>query len=425
MKTFWAIIKKELLLLSRDMTGVALLFVMPIMMVFIMTMLQDSTLKSLKNEKLDIIVLDMDSSIVGTAILSALDSAPVFNIHTEYSSDDLDKEKVTKLVKKGNVKLGLIIPEKSTLRIRRVITAEIKKQMPKNTLMPGVNSSILKKPIEVEIFFDPIMKASLKHALSGNIEAIIAKVQTQMVFKAYTGAIQRLNGRANNGDYPSGQVVLKEKAVGHHAKSHIPNSTEHNVPAWTIFAIFFIVIPMSGQMIAERLEGPMLRLKTMPTAYGFHMLAKIIVYSFIAILQVGILLSIGHFILPLLKMPELHVNNLTDTLIFTFFIGLAASSYAVAIGTIAKTQQQAAIFGSISVVILAAIGGIWVPTFMMSDVMITISSFSPLNWALHGYSVLFLQDGKFLDIAPEIIRLLVFSGISLIIAMVFEKKYSV
>lgn len=425
MKTLWAIVKKELLLLSRDMTGVALLFIMPIMMVFIMTMLQDSTLKALKDEKLDIIVLDMDSSIVGTAILTALDSAPVFNVHTEYFNSDLDREKVTNLVKKGDVKLGLIIPENTTKKIRRIITAEIKKQMPKNTLMPGAGSVNLTKPIEIEIYFDPVMKASLKHALSGNIEAIIAKVQTQMVFKAYTGAIQRLNGRANDGNYSSGQVVLKEKAVGLHAKSHLPNSTEHNVPAWTIFAIFFIVIPMSGQMIAERLEGPLLRLKTMPTAYGLHLLAKILVYSLIAILQVGILLFIGRFILPLLKMPELHINHLADTLSFTFFIGLAASSYAVAIGTIAKTQQQAAIFGSISVVILAAIGGIWVPTFMMSDIMITISSLSPLNWSLHGYSVLFLQNGQLWDIIPEIVGLLVFSAISLIIAMIFEKKHSI
>ena len=424
MKTLWAIIKKEMLLLSRDMTGIALLFIMPVAMVFIMTMLQDSTLKALKSEKLDVIILDMDSSVVGKAIFAALDSAPVFNIHNKYSHKDLNKEIVTDLVKKGNIKVGLVIPENTTLKIRRVITTEIKKQMPKNTLIPGISSKALMKPIEVEIYFDPVMKASLKQALSASIEAIIAKVQTQMVFKAYTGAIQRLNGRANDNDFPSGQLILKEKAVGHHAKSRLPNSTEHNVPAWTIFAIFFIVIPMSGQMIAERLEGPLLRLKTMPTPYGFHLLAKIIVYSFIAILQVAILLLIGHYILPLLKMPELHINHLGDILGFTFFIGLAAASYAVAIGTIAKTQQQAAIFGSISVVILAAIGGIWVPTFMMSDIMIIISSLSPLNWSLQGYSVLFIQNGQLSDIIPEIIKLLVFSGISLTIAMIFEKKHS-
>ncbi len=422
MKTLWAIIKKEMLLLSRDMTGLALLFLMPVAMVFLMTMLQDSTIKALQNERLDVIVLDMDSSIVGKAILTALDSASVFNTHTGFSGKNLNREKVLNLIEKGKVNIGLVIPTGATKRIRRVISAEIKKQMPTNTLLPS-GTRVKNIPVEVEIYFDPVMKASLKQALTGSLEAIMAKVQTRMVFRAYSRAIQRLNGRENNDEYPIRQFVLKEKPVGRHAEARLPNSTEHNVPAWTIFAIFFIVIPMSGQMIAERTEGPLRRLKTMPVPYSFHLTAKILVFSFIAILQVGILLLIGHFILPMLRMPVLHINHLTDILAFTFFIGLAASSYAVAIGTIARTQHQAAIFGSISVVILAAIGGIWVPLFMMSDTMIRISGLSPLNWSLQGYSVLFLQNGRLTDIIPEIIKLLAFSGLSLIIAVLFEKKY--
>lgn len=422
MKTLWAIIKKELLLLSRDTTGIALLFIMPVAMVFIMTLLQDSTLKELQNEKIDVMVLDMDSSIVGKAIITALDSAPVFNIHNKYSQKDLNKEEVTQLIKKGELKLALVIPENTTRRIRKIISTEIKKQMPKNTLVPGINK-VLSESIEVEIYFDPVMRVSLKQALTGSIEAIIAKVQTQMVFKAYVGAIQRLNGRANEDDFPVDQFVLNEKPVGRHAESRLPNSTEHNVPAWTIFAIFFIVIPLSGQMIAERIEGPLRRLKTMPTPYGLHLMAKILVYSFIAILQVGILLLIGHYVLPLLDMPVLYISHLADILIFTFFIGLAASSYSVAVGTIARTQQQAAIFGSISVVILAAIGGIWVPVFMMSDAMIKISGLSPLNWSLQGYSILFLQGEQLSGVLPEILKLIIFSGVSLIIAVLFEKQH--
>lgn len=159
------------------------------------------------------------------------------------------------------------------------------------------------------------------------------------------------------------------------------------------------------------------------TPYGLHLMAKILVYSFIAILQVGILLLIGHYVLPLLDMPVLYISHLADILIFTFFIGLAASSYSVAVGTIARTQQQAAIFGSISVVILAAIGGIWVPVFMMSDAMIKISGLSPLNWSLQGYSILFLQGEQLSGVLPEILKLIIFSGVSLIIAVLFEKQH--
>ena len=48
---------------------------------------------------------------------------------------------------------------------------------------------------------------------------------------------------------------------------------------------------------------------------------------------------------------------------------LAATGYSVLVGTVARTHDQAAVFGMVSVIILAAIGGIWVPVFMMTNMM--------------------------------------------------------
>lgn len=415
-----SIIRKEILLLIRDRMGLAFLLAMPIALVLIMTLLQDSTFKALENEKIDIIVVDFDQDILGNAILIALDSTDIFNVHQVKEVDSISIQNAKNRVNSGEYQMGLIIPKKATKQIRKTISTEIKKQM-SGANKTGVKKNNTKKT-EIEIFFDPIIKASFKQAISGSIREIIAHIQTQMVFKSYTKAIERITGKKNSNDFPLNSINISEKSTGQFSETKIPNSSEHNVPAWTVFAIFFIVIPLSGQMITERNNGTLNRLNTFPTPMFYHLLGKIIVYTSIAIFQVIVLLLIGRYILPLLDLPTLEIHNLFSIFIFSIFVGLTATSYALVIGSLAKTQHQAAIFGSISVVILAAIGGVWVPIYIMSESMQSISLISPLNWALSGYYQLILQKAQLSIILPKIVLLASFSALSLLVASFYYQK---
>ncbi len=86
--------------------------------------------------------------------------------------------------------------------------------------------------------------------------------------------------------------------------------------------------------------------------------------------------------------------------------GWCAVSYAMCIGVFAHTQEQANGFGAISIVILAAIGGLMVPGFAMPESFRTIMKLSPLHWALQAYYGLFLEGGKLKDVLVNIIPLL-------------------
>ncbi len=415
------ILKKEILLLIRDRMGLVFLLVMPIALVLIMTLLQDSTFKALENEKIDLILVNLDQDILGDAIIVALDSAAIFNVYQLKNTDSTSVQIAKNKVDNGEYKIGLIIPKKATKQLRRTISTEIKKQM-SNLTDKQIHKLQNQQSTEIKVFFDPIIKASFRQAISGSIREIVAHIQTQMIFKSYTKTIEKITGKKNNNDFPINTIKITETSTGHFSKTKLPNSTEHNVPAWTVFAIFFIVIPLSGQMISERNDGTLNRLKTFPTAMFYHLFGKIITYTFIAIFQVLILLLIGHYILPLLGLPILEIGHLFPILTFSIFVGLAATSYAVAIGTIAKTQHQAAIFGSISVVILAAIGGVWIPVYIMSNSMQYLSQISPLNWALSGYYQLILQQDSLILVLPKIVLLSSFSILSLWIANFYYNK---
>lgn len=413
-----AILIKDFLLLIRDKMGLVLLLAMPIALVVIMSLLQDTTFKALENEKIDLVLIDHDQDILSHAVIDALDSAQVFNVHLIEKPDALSEQKAKALVNKGKFKIGLIIPSKATKTIRRNISGEIKKQMPSlsNTKKRENSGS------EIEIFFDPIIKATFKQAVSSTLKEIIAHIQTQMVYRSYSKALARLTGKENKAKYLKTNIRITEKACGVLSEKKLPNSSEHNVPAWTVFAIFFIVIPLSGQIINERIQGTLYRLRTFPVHINIHFSSKLILYTLISLVQVSVLLLIGKFLLPTLGLPILDISNWFMLLSYTTFIGIAACSYAIAIGILAKSQHQAAIFGSISVVILAALGGLWVPIYIMPESMQMISLISPLNWSLDGYNKIILQDAKWVQLLPNILLLLSFSVVMISVASIYFRK---
>ncbi|HRD37131.1 MAG TPA: ABC transporter permease, partial [Bacteroidia bacterium] len=77
---------------------------------------------------------------------------------------------------------------------------------------------------------------------------------------------------------------------------------------------------------------------------------------------------------------------------------------------IASSQDQAALFGAVFVVLLAALGGVWIPTFVMPEIMKSISSISPLNWGLEAFYGVFLRGVSFSAIWIHLFKLLVFAA---------------
>ena len=104
------------------------------------------------------------------------------------------------------------------------------------------------------------------------------------------------------------------------------------------------------------------------------------------------------------------------------FSGLAAIGLGLLLGTIAKTQEQSAPFGSIMVVILAAIGGVWVPVFVMPKFMQLLSRISPMNWGLEAFYDVFLRNASFVKILPEISLLLLFFIVTLLISIIYNRS---
>ena len=101
---------------------------------------------------------------------------------------------------------------------------------------------------------------------------------------------------------------------------------------------------------------------------------------------------------------------------------LAACGYGVLLGSVCTSLEQASMFGSISIVITAALGGVLVPTYAMPGVMQRLSGFSPLNWGLTAYQDVLLRGSSIVQISGDLFRLLAFFLVLLLISWRLNRR---
>ena len=413
-----ALLYKDFLLLIRDKPGLAMMFLMPLALVMLMTYLQDSTFNSITESRVPLLLLNADCDSLGNAIEQNIIATNIFETHTRIGNDSLTEAALKHAVARGDYQIGIVIPARTTAEIRHGVQMSVLKAF-NHTQEPLTFDTL-----NIVVFIDPTAKNSFKATLMSSIREHATAIQSEFVNREIVECINKIIA------FPIGDihinnnpVQISEKYASLDESRIIPNSVQHNVPAWGMFAVFFIVISLSGNIIKERQDGSFTRLLTMPCPYWLYISSKMITYLIVCLLQLTLMFILGIYILPLFGLPALALGHSFLALaLMSLSASLAAIGYGIVIGKIAASDQQAAIFGSISVVILAAIGGVWIPTFIMPQAMQIISKLSPLNWGLSGFYDIFVRDGNWISVLPESAALFLFFIVCTSIAIIYDKR---
>ncbi len=419
MHKLWASTYKEFLLLRRDMGGIAILFVMPLILLITITLIQNNTFKTLKETKIAILLVDNDKGTVSKSINEGLSKANTFEIIKKSSS-----EEAKNLVFKGKYQLAIVIPENLskdlTIKVNENVDGILEKFGLEEENKTTPKTKIQKK--EVVLYFDPATQQSFKNAVKNGIDKIISGIEIQSIYKAFEAQLS---------DTPNSEpifetenfITFKEITPDDSSGTYIPNASQHNVPAWALFAIFFIILPLSINIIKEKSQGTFVRLRTNPVSYATVLGGKTLVYLAVCMTQFALMLLVGLYVFPLISLPEINVSGKLPLLFcVALFSGLAAIGLGLLLGTIFKTHEQSAPFGATLVVILAALGGVWVPVFVMPKFMQILSNISPMNWGLNAFYDVFLRNVSFKEIVPEITLLFIFFIVTTIISILYNEK---
>lgn len=422
MLRLFATIKKELLILLRDRSGLAILFLMPMALVTIMALIQDAPFRDYQELRIPVLVINNDKGDLGKKIIDGLTDSKVFQVTIFKGSEIEAKKKVAK----SDFEIGISIPKNTTeqlnLRIQKFVTITLNDVGIVDTRKAQQISPT--KDSTISVYFAPNIKKSFRNSVLSSIKQVSSKLETQSMLDNFKNALNQDEENTSNNNQAIGDFInFKEEAVVENQYAVLElNSVQHNVPAWTMFGMFFIVITLSGSIIKEREDGSYLRIKTMPGSYFTVMAGKIVTFLLVCLTQCFLMLLVGIYLLPHLGLPQLIIgSSITAITIVAISSGLAATGYGVLVGTIFSTHQQSSTFGAVSVVILAALGGIWVPVYVMPDTIKLLAEFSPLFWGLSAFQNIFLSHGDVLSVQIYIYKLLLFFGCCIGISYLINK----
>ncbi len=365
-----AMIKKEFLLVLRDKHALLALFVLPAIFILIMSVAMRDQF-STKAIEFSIFVKDKDQSEMSKDLLSRLSNNGNFVILSSQDKAQFIIKIPKEYSKSANIKINI-----------------------------AVKDSI--KSDQIKIFKSILSKEVLSAKLNE-----MSKRMKQYSTKA-SDIIKSLD--------TSDEKLF---SVKYNNSQNIPNSTQQSVPAWIVFGMFFIIIPMSTIYINERKQNTLARLNSMNVTVFSMTLSKSIPYMFINQIQVWIMLGVGIYLVPLFNTPALEINgSILAIFAISFALSLSAIGVSSLIAVSASSSEQATTIGGILNILLGAIGGVMVPKFIMPESMQNLANLSPMSWGLDGFLDIFLKSADLKMILNEVIALLIFGMFALILSMI-------
>jgi ABC-2 type transport system permease protein len=380
---FPALMTKELLALSRDVHGMGALFVMP--MVFI-------------------IVMSMALKDVYTPATTSLTYAVV-------NQDQGQSAK--KLVQRWAQARGaaLALPhnwqdEVHAGRLKYVLVIE-----------PGFSEVVddlgSKGTAKARLLTEPGLNNGVFETNRMHLVAMVAQLRAEAL-------LARLPGNADAAAlFGAAPVAAERMTVGPR-----PTAVQQNVPAWLVFGMFFVVASIAGLFVEERACGALARLRSLGAMPWQLIVSKIVPYLLVNGVQAALMLAVGVWLMPLIGGEGLSLEGVHwgALLLMLFAISLAAVSLALTVACLVSTHAQAATLGPILNVLMAALGGVMVPLFVMPPVMQKIAAYSPMNWGLEGLLNVLLRSGEVASVLPEVGRLAGFALLMLVLALLLFRR---
>ena len=384
------ILKKEFLVMGRDVHALAVLFIMPVAFILIMSLAMRDLFETHAVNQVKILIVNPDKSDLSRAFVETLEKLGTFALHHMDGESSFDLIRLNMF--QDNFKFALVIENGFSLAGRKMILL----------VKPSVNRQTY-----------TILKNTLAANLAQTKIAYQLKGQEEML--GYAGIdIDKLM-------QPADTLIETRYVSKGKLKFKVPTSVQQSVPAWLVFSMFFVVIPLSNTFIAERNYGTLLRLQSMNISSGFLLAGKLLPFFIVNLIQVVLMILVGVFLVPLLGGDALTMgDSYGGLLLITTAVSFCSISFALLVASIAKTTEHATTIGGVFNIILGALGGIMIPKFVMPDFMQTLSVLSPMSWGLEGFLDIFLRNGNVLDVMKEslllsIIGLVMFSATAFII----------
>jgi ABC-2 type transport system permease protein len=354
-----AAIRKEMQVLLRDRSALTSLFVLPIVFMAVFGSIFSGEGGAAKPRLVAVVRGQGDQR--AAAAVNAIATSGLFRVREE-----VRRERVEELVADEDVAAGLVFP-------------------PGFDPMAGVPAELI-----IDLGASPVVRGPLQGALAGLIGRSMfgATAPDVLVARSPHGA-RPLSGAS------AFQLLIPGNAV--------------------LFG-FFLALTVGISFVEERKSGTFRRLLAAPVSRPVLLLARLVPYYLVGLVQMGFLFGLGAVGFGLrVGGSVLAFALLTAVMVF------AAVSLGLLIASFSGTERQVGAIGSVCLLLMGLLGGGMVPRPLMPHTMQTIGLFTPHAWALEGYYDILVRQGT--GIGDVVREILVVAGFGIGFALIGSLRF--
>jgi ABC-2 type transport system permease protein len=220
--------------------------------------------------------------------------------------------------------------------------------------------------------------------------------------KFRVGAEEAISGGLMGGQTPL--VTVERSAPKGMRVQKLPDTFQQNVPGFTIYGIFWIVSLLSLSVLREKQEGTFRRLLVAPMGRMVMLAGKLTPYYLINIVQIVIMLGVSSLLF------KMSLGNSPSGLVVVSLVAAAtATGLGVLVAALARTEAQISGLTILVLLTLSALGGCFVPRFVMPEWLRTVGLVTPHAWALDAYQDLLVRGYGLFDVLPKLGTLAAFA----------------
>ncbi len=438
-----AIARKDLRVYFRDRTGMALGFLLPLVLVAVFGFMMKLFVgQGDAFSRATLWVTDQDRSDASRDFLAALRQAETLKVRPAADESPVDETKLRQDLTDGELHHALLIPAGFGAKIAA-------HELPELRLLRDPDRAIEEQLISIGVmqaaigtlgpdFADALTTRMLERA---GIPAEW-RTRTQALAKGFAGSVRLLfeerdaaeRGAEQPAEEPEaklgvndflGQVVpiVHEDFRPPERPKQMTYMLAHSVSGIGVMMLMFGLVACASQLLRERESGTLPRLLAAPMPRGAILWGKYLFALAIGALQLVLLFGFGAIVfqLDVLRAP-------VAFLVVCLAVLLAVTSFGMLIAAWAATTKQAEGLSTLVILVMSAVGGAWFPLQAFDPPMpVQIAMRCTLtHWAISSYQALFWygQDLSNGSLQLSLSVLLGFTVVATITARwLFERRY--
>lgn len=397
---------KDLKIFFKDPGAVALIFLQPFMFIVVMSYALGGLFQP-GEDQIQLLAVNQDRGTQAAAILQQLDEMEAFQVETTWEGQPLTRDMAERLIVEGKRNLALVFPPDFSEVLEQDLAAVERHTTKILIIVDPATSSQFVEPI-LGTLQGLIERSTYNAMMPKGLDYLFERLAPQIpveqreTFKAQ--AQEALSGGLLGGREPA--VTLERTAPAGMQVEKYPDTFQQNVPGYTIYGIFWIVSLLAGSVLQEKREGTFRRLLVAPMNRAVMLAGKLVPYYLINLTQLAIMLGASSLLFGM------SLGHSPAGLVVVSLVAAAtATGLGVLVSALARTEAQVGGLTILLLLTMSALGGCFVPRFIMPGWLKTIGLVTPHAWVLDAYQDLLVRGYGLREVLPKVGALAAFAGV--------------